>query len=121
MAVAASRRIIAVLAVLSLAGISARAGAQKTVTQLSGAPLATLPHSPVPGRVRSAGLWDKPNAACETKCQVFVKKGCFSRLAKKYPAADADALQEQCDDKYSLCIYDCMCNTCDKNQIIIKQ
>lgn len=80
-----------------------------------------MPHSPIPGLVQRAGLWDKPNQACITKCEAFVKKGCFRTLAEKNPAADPAALQDQCDDKFSLCLYDCMCDTCDENQIIIKQ
>jgi len=82
---------------------------------------ATLPHSAIPGLVKNAGLWDKPNQACITKCEAFVKKGCFKTLAEKQPGADPGSLQDQCDDKFSLCLYDCMCDTCDENQIIIKQ
>ena len=70
---------------------------------------------------RPAGLWDKPNEACMTKCQTHLQKGCFKRLSKKSPAADAGAIQDMCDDKYSVCLYDCMCETCDENQIIIKE
>lgn len=70
---------------------------------------------------RYAGLWDKPNEACIAKCEGFVKKGCFAELTKKNPTASPVSIQDQCDDKYSLCLYDCMCDTCDENQIIIKQ
>ena len=78
-------------------------------------------HSPIPGRMHPAGLWDKPNEACMTHCEVHVDKGCFKRLAEKNPDADPAAIQEQCDEKFSLCLYDCMCDTCDENQIIIRQ
>ena len=56
-----------------------------------------------------------------TKCQPFVQKDCFKRLAKKFPTADAESMQQKCDDNYSMCLYDCMCETCDENQIIIKE
>jgi len=116
MAVAASRRVIAALAALSLAAMSGGAGAR-----MPGAAVITLPLSPVPGSVRPAGLWDKPNEACITKCQAHVEKGCFKRLSEKSPAADAGAIQDMCDDNFSVCLYDCMCETCDENQIIIKE
>jgi len=116
MAFAASARVIAALTALSLAAMSGGAGAR-----MPGGPPVKLPYSPIPGSVRTAGLWDKPNEACMTKCEVHVQKGCFKRLSEKNPAADAAALQEKCDDKFSLCLYDCMCDTCDENQIIIKQ
>lgn len=80
-----------------------------------------LPASTIPGLVRKAGLWDKPNKACLTKCEVFTRKDCFKELAEKHPAADPGSLQERCDDKFSVCVYDCMCDTCPKDQIIIKQ
>lgn len=122
MASAASRRAITVVAALALTGMSSFAVAQMQVARISGAPLVTLLHSPVPGgRVHRAGLWNKPNEACQTQCQVFVDKGCFKRLSEQDPGASAAALQERCEDKYSLCLYDCMCDTCDENQIIIKQ
>ena len=109
---------IAVMAALSLAGMSGSAGAQ-----MAGAPVKpdyspikrfTLPISP-------AGLWDKPNQTCMNKCQVHVKKGCFQRLSEKDPTADAGSIQGKCDDLFSVCLYDCMCETCDENQIIIKE
>ena len=121
MAIAASRRVIAALTALSLAAMSGGAGARMPGTLTTGTPLVKLPYSPIPGSVRPAGLWDKPNEACMTKCQIHVQKGCFKRLSKKNPAAGAAALQEMCDGKFSLCLYDCMCDTCDENQIIIKQ
>lgn len=68
-----------------------------------------------------AGLWDKPNEACMTKCSVFIKKGCFQKLAEKNPTADPGSIQDECDNQYSVCLYDCMCDTCDENQIIIKE
>lgn len=74
-----------------------------------------------PPSTRYAGLWDKPNQACIAKCESFIKKGCFAELTKKNPTASPISIQDQCDDKYSLCLYDCMCDTCDENQIIIKQ
>lgn len=77
--------------------------------------------SPVPGFVHKTGLWDKPNEACTQKCEVFVSKNCFRDLAAKNPGADPGSIQDQCDDKFSVCLYDCMCDTCDENQIIIKQ
>lgn len=68
-----------------------------------------------------AGLWDKPNQACIDKCEVFVNKSCFTELSKKNPTADPASIQFQCEDKFSMCLYDCMCDTCDENQIIIKE
>ena len=112
----ATNRVIAVLAAFALAGMSGGAGAQMMNT-----PQLKLPYSPIPGRVLPAGLWDKPNEACADKCRVFVQKGCFTRLSQKDPTADPGAIQDKCDAKYSLCLYDCMCDTCDENQIIIKQ
>ena len=110
---------IAVLTALALVGTSVSASAQMVnmpATQYNYSPIAqhSVPLLPI-------GLWDKPNEACMTKCQVFVRKGCFTRLSKKHPAADPGSIQDQCDDKYSVCLYDCMCDTCDENQIIIKQ
>ncbi len=109
-------RKITVLAVFAIAGMNGGAGAQ-----MINAPRIALPYSPIPGRVIPAGLWDKPNQACMTKCEVFVRKGCFTRLSEKDPAADPGSIQDRCDDKFSVCLYDCMCDTCDENQIIIKQ
>lgn len=68
-----------------------------------------------------AGLWDKPNQACIDRCEVFVNKGCFTELSKKNPTADAASLLEQCEERFSLCLYKCMCDTCDENQIILKE
>lgn len=77
--------------------------------------------SSIPGLLHKAGLWDKPNEACTKKCEVFVSKNCFRDLSTKNPTADPGSIQDQCDDKFSVCLYDCMCDTCDENQIIIKQ
>lgn len=113
-----TNRVIAVLAAFAVAGLSSGAGAQMVK-----APQAELNYSPIkrnPAPVIRAGLWDKPNEACITKCQVFVHKGCFKQLSEKDPTADAGAIQDICDDKYSVCLYDCMCDTCDENQIIIR-
>ena len=119
MAFTGSARVIAVVAAFALAGMSGGAGAQMPAAQLSGAPLVTLPHSPIPGRVLPAGLWDKPNEFCMTQCQDLVHKGCFKRLMKKDPSAEAASIQEKCDEKYSICLYDCMCENCKENQNII--
>jgi len=101
---------------LALAGLTSGANAQ-----LGTGVQAKLPYSPIPGHVRPAGLWDKPNEICMNKCQEFVQKGCFKRLSDKDPTADPASIQDQCEDKFSLCLYDCMCDTCDENQIIIRQ
>jgi hypothetical protein len=80
-------------------------------------------HSPMSGMSATlwrAGLWDKPNQACIEKCSIFVNKSCFKELSEKDPTANPASLQEKCDDKFSVCLYDCMCDTCDENQIIIK-
>ncbi len=108
-------RVVAVLAAFALSGMSGGAGAR-----MASAPHLKLAYSPIPGRVIPAGLWNKPNEACMTKCQSFVQKGCYKRLSEKDPTANPGAIQERCDDKYSLCLYDCMCGNCDKDQIIIK-
>ena len=71
--------------------------------------------------VRPVGLWDKPNEFCTKKCKTHVEKGCYKRLADKDPTADAMSIHNKCEDLYSLCLYDCMCDTCDENQIIIKK
>lgn len=68
-----------------------------------------------------AGLWDKPNQACIDRCTAFENKDCFTELSKKNPTADAASIQDQCEDKFSLCLYKCMCDTCDENQIILKE
>lgn len=118
MALQGLRRVCAVLAAFTIAGMSGGADAQ-----MPGAPSKPV-YSPIRQFAlpfRPAGLWDKPNEACMTKCKVHVKKGCFKRLSEKSPTADAGAIQDMCDDKYSLCLYDCMCETCDENQIIIKE
>ncbi len=118
MALRGTKRVIAVLAAIALAGMSGGAGAQM------GAAPSKLNYSPIKRftlPIRPAGLWNKPNKACMTKCQTHVQKDCFRRLSEKSPAADPAALQEKCDDQFSLCLYDCMCDTCDENQIIIKQ
>ncbi|MDA7949016.1 MAG: hypothetical protein MPJ78_16250 [Hyphomicrobiaceae bacterium] len=101
---------------LAMAGLVGGADAQ-----IHGPMLGKLPYSPIPGRHQPVGLWDKPNQACTDYCQVHVDKGCFKRLSDKYPDADAASIQEQCEDKFSLCLYKCMCDTCDENQIIIRQ
>lgn len=108
-----------VLAVVALAGLGGGAGAQMVNT-----PEPELNYSPImrnTAPVIRAGLWDKPNEACITKCQIFVRKGCFTRLSEKDPTADPGSIQDTCDDKYSVCLYDCMCDTCDENMIILKQ
>jgi hypothetical protein len=108
----------AVVAAFILAGMSGGAGAQM------GAMSSKPEYSPIKRftlPIRPAGLWDKPNQACMDKCQVHARKGCFKRLSDKDPTADASAIQEKCDDQFSLCLYDCMCDTCDENQIIIKE
>ena len=89
--------------------------------QVGGSAVGKLPYSPIPGQAQPAGLWDKPNEACMTYCQVHVDKGCFTRLSEKNPDADPASIQDQCEDKFSLCLYKCMCDTCDENQIIIQQ
>lgn len=111
--------ICAVLAAFILAGLAGSSSA--------GAQMATTASKPVFSPIRKysvpfrpVGLWDKPNETCMTKCRVHVRKGCFKRLSDKYPAANAEELQDKCDDTFSLCLYDCMCDTCDDNQIIIK-
>ena len=111
-------RVCAVLAAFTVAGMSGGA-----VAQMPGAPSKPA-YSPIKQFAlpfRPVGLWDKPNEACMTKCQAHVQKGCFKRLSELSPAADAGAIQDMCDDKYSVCLYDCMCETCDENQIIIKE
>lgn len=105
------------MALLVLAGSSQTSTAQRPSLNDP----SSFPHSMIPGLTQKIGLWDKPNQACITKCEIFVSKGCFKELSDKFPAADAGSLQEKCDDKFSLCLYDCMCDTCDENQIIIKQ
>jgi hypothetical protein len=114
--------ICAVLATFIVAGLdgsdSGSASAQMATTQTKPAYSPIKKYS-VPYHL--IGLWDKPNEACMTKCQVHVRKGCFKRLSDKYPAANAEELQDKCDDTFSLCLYDCMCDTCDENQIIIKE
>lgn len=110
---------IAVLTALALTVMNGGAGAQ-----LMNAPEAKLNNSPIKRNTAPlirAGLWDKPNEACIAKCEVFVRKGCFTRLSEKDPSADPSSIQDQCDSKFSVCLYDCMCDTCDENQIIIKQ
>ena len=103
--------IATLLSVLALAGRDASAGAGPIASPLrQGFPL-LLP----------AGLWDKPNEACVTQCKTYVNKGCFKELSEKDPTADPASLQEQCDAEYSICLYDCMCDTCDENQIILKK
>lgn len=118
MALRGTRRVIAVLAAFAMAGLSGGAGAQ-----MVHAP--SKPHvSPIKRftpPLRLAGLWDKPNDRCMTKCQTHVEKGCYKRLSDKHPTADAMSLHEKCEDLFSLCLYDCMCDTCDENQIIIKK
>ncbi len=109
-------RSMSMVAVVLLAGLGGGADAR-----MINAPELKAPYSPIPSRVLRAGLWDRPNEACMNKCQVFVKKGCFTKLSEKNPAADPGDIQDQCDDKYSICLYDCMCDTCDENQIIIKE
>ena len=101
---------------LVIAGLIGGADAQN-----GGKAIGKLPYSPIPGQVHSAGLWDKPNESCMTYCKVHVDKGCFRRLSEKNPDADAGSIQDQCDDKFSLCLYKCMCDTCDENQIVIQQ
>ncbi len=111
-------RVFAVLAAFTVAGMSGGADAQ-----MPGPPSKPV-HSPIRQFTlpfRPAGLWDKPNEACMTKCQAHVEKGCFKRLSVKDPTADAGAIQDMCDDNFSVCLYDCMCETCDENQIIIKE
>jgi len=110
---------ITVLTAFALAAMSGGASAQMintTPAQYQYSPITrnTAPLLPV-------GLWDKPNEACMTKCEVFVQKGCFKRLSDNDPIADPGSIQDRCDDKFSVCLYDCMCDTCDENQIIIKQ
>lgn len=102
------------IAVILVAGMGG-AGAQ-----MMAAPQLKTPYSPVPGRVLRAGLWDKPNEACMTKCRIHVQKGCFKRLSEKDPTADPGSIQDRCDDKFSICLYDCMCETCDEDQIKIR-
>ncbi|GBE43434.1 hypothetical protein BMS3Bbin10_01511 [bacterium BMS3Bbin10] len=109
------RRSLSMIAVVLLAGMGGGAGAQ-----MMNAPQLKAPHSPIPARVRPAGLWDRPNEACMNKCRVYARKGCFTQLSKKNPAADPSEIQDKCDDKYSLCLYDCMCDTCDEDQIKIR-
>ena len=109
-------RICIMGAVIAVAALIGGANAQ-----IGGPAVGKLPHSPIPGQAQPAGLWDKPNEACMTHCQVHVDKGCFKRLSEKNPAADPASIQEQCEEKFSLCLYDCMCDTCDENQIIIRQ
>ena len=101
---------------LAIAGLIGGADAQ-----IGGPLIGKFYYSPIPGQVRPAGLWDKPNEACMTHCKTHVDKGCFTRLSEKNPDADPASIQDQCDDKFSLCLYDCMCDTCDENQIIIRQ
>lgn len=109
---------IAVLAaIFAIAGHSVSTSATQNASQAWQA----LPHSPIPGLTRKIGLWDKPNQACITKCEAFVDKGCFKTLSEKNPTADPASIQDQCEDKFNICLYDCMCDTCDENQIIIKQ
>lgn len=108
-------RTLGALMALALAGMSGVAA------QVANTPQAKLPHSAIPGLARPAGLWDKPNEACMRKCRSHVKKDCFTRLAEKSPGADPAAIHEKCEDTFSLCLYDCMCDTCDKNQIVIKK
>lgn len=115
MALREMRRGISVLAAVALAGMSGAAGAQ------TGAPPSQLNTPHIERNLLPAGLWDKPNEACMNKCQTFVQKDCFKRLAEKSPTADPGTLQDKCDDNFSICLYDCMCETCDENQIIIKQ
>ncbi len=113
-----TKLVIAVLVVFAAAGPSSGTVAQMAST--ASKPLySTLERSVLP--VRPAGLWDKPNELCTNKCQTHVQKGCFKRLTDKDPTADASSLQEKCEDLFSLCLYDCMCDTCDENQIIIKE
>lgn len=103
---------------LALAGMSGGAGAQMINT-----PMPEFSFSPVlriPAPILPAGLWDKPNEACMEKCRIYVEKGCFGRLSEKDPTADPGTIQDKCDNKFSLCLYDCMCDTCDENQIIIR-
>ena len=103
-------------ATLAIAGLIGGAEAQ-----MGGPAIGKVPFSPIPGTVRPAGLWDKPNQVCMDYCNVHVDKGCFRRLSEKNPDADAASIQEQCEDKFSLCLYKCMCDTCDENQITIRQ
>ena len=109
---------VVVLAALALAGMSGGAGAQ-----MGSAPskLHYSPNKRFTLPVHPAGLWDPPNQACITKCKIHKKNGCFTRLSEKSPTATAAEINEKCDAKFSLCLYDCMCDTCDENQIIIKQ
>lgn len=104
-----------VAAVILLAGMGGGASARMTAI-----PHFKAPFSPIPGQLHRAGLWDKPNQACMTKCRVFVLKGCFKRLSDESPDTGAASIQEKCDDKFSLCLYDCMCETCAEDQIIIR-
>ncbi len=100
---------------LALAGMSGGAGAQMINT-----PMPEFSFSPVlriPAPILRAGLWDKPNEACLEKCQIHVKKGCFKRLSEKNPYADAGTIQDLCDNEYSICLYECMCETCVQKQI----
>ena len=119
MAFTGSARGIAVVAAFALPGMSGGAGAQMPVAQISGAAAVTLPHSPIPGRVNPAGLWGKPDEFCMTQCQELIHKDCFQRLMEKDPSAEAASIQDRCDEKYSLCLYDCMCENCKENQHII--
>jgi len=115
-------RFIVVLAALCAtvyAGFTALAAGSLSHLDNTREKAANAPVTPPPAHY--AGLWDKPNEACIAKCEGFVKKGCFAELTKKNPTASPVSIQDQCDDKYSLCLYDCMCDTCDENQIIIKQ
>lgn len=109
-------RILVIGAALAIAGMIGGADAQPGTAVFGG-----YAFSPVPGRVHPAGLWDRPNEACMDHCKIHVEKGCFKRLSDKNPDADAASIQAQCDDKFSLCLYDCMCDTCDEDQIIIRK
>lgn len=109
-----SARGIAVAAAVAMAGMSGSADARMT-----NAPPGTLPHSPIPGRAQLAGLWDKPNEYCMSHCRELIHKGCFKRLMKQDPGAEAASIQDMCDEKYSICLYNCMCENCKENQDII--
>lgn len=104
-----NNRVSEAMTVLALALVLAgpgAAGGARAASWLTAAP------APSPGAYRTVGLWDKPNAACETQCEEEIFKACIAQIGAGESAQSRWKKRDTCEDEYSLCLYYCMCENC---------